>query len=229
MKLEKTDIIKIVILLLVFGGGITGAYYILKPAPTLPVYNPSDLNPRLVDKALQNKGRKHRVLPFQLYNQYGDTITQADLKGKIYVADFFFTTCPTICIDMARQKRRLQKALKDDPHFVLVSHTVTPEIDSIPVMRDYAERQGAIRGKWQLLTGPKKEIYRLARKSYFAVIDSGGTGGPEDFIHTENFVLVDPKKRIRGYYDGTSQKDVTRLLKDYRILHESFFPEEPLP
>jgi protein SCO1/2 len=226
MKLEKTDIIKIALLLLVFAGGITGAYYILKPEPELPVYNPSDLNPKLVDESLQNQGRHHRVLPFELYNQYGDTITEEDLAGQIYVADFFFTTCPTICIDMARQKRRLQKALQDDPHFTLVSHTVTPEIDSIPIMRDYAQRQGAIKGKWQLLTGPKKEIYRLARKSYFAVVDSGGTGGPEDFIHTENFVLVDPKNRIRGYYDGTSREEVTRLLEDYRLLRADFFPED---
>ena len=228
LHLKAADWWKIGILSAVFIGGVLASYQILKPEPRLPIYNPSDLNERLVDENLRSKGKDHRVLPFALYNQYGDTIHLDDVEDKIYVADFFFTTCPGICKDMAQQKRRLQKELKDDSLFALVSHTVTPGIDSVPVMQDYAERQGAIRGKWQLLTGPKEEIYRLARKSYFAVLDSaesGKDGSPEDFIHTENFVLVDPDQRIRGYYDGTSAEDIDRLLEDYAILRQEYRPE----
>jgi len=227
LKLKSADWWKIAILSAVFIGGVTASYQILKPEARLPIYNPSDLNSRLVDKSLQSQGKDHRVLPFELYNQYGDTVTLQDLEDNIYVADFFFTTCPTICKDMARQKRRLQRELKGDSLFRLVSHSVTPVMDSVPVMREYGRRQGAIRGKWQLLTGPKKEIYRLARRSYFAVLDSvesGKDGSPEDFIHTENFVLVDPDQRIRGYYDGTSAEDIDRLLEDYAILRKEYRP-----
>ena len=221
MKMQKSDWLKIIVLLIIFGGGLIFSYQILKPKPQLPVYNPSELDRRLVDKSIQRKGRGHRVLPFALLNQYGDTVTEESLEGKIYVADFFFTTCPGICKDMAVEKRRLQGVYKDDKQIVLVSHTVTPEADSVPIMREYADLQGAIEGKWHLLTGDKPQIYKLARQSYFAVLDEGGNGDEDDFIHTENFVLVDPNKRIRGFYDGTSTKDVDRLIEDIRILKET--------
>jgi protein SCO1/2 len=224
LNLSPTDWLRITVLVLVFIGGITGSYYILKPKPRLPVYNPSELDRRLVDSSLQRKGRNHRTLPFSLVNQFGDTITEAILEGKIYVADFFFTVCPDICKDMAVQKRRLQEVFKDDSLFVLVSHSVTPEMDSVPVMKAYGERQGAIKGKWHLLTGDKVQIYKLARQSYFAIFDEGGNGDESDFIHTENFVLIDKEKRIRGYYDGTSAEDVDRLIKDYQILKAEYQP-----
>ena len=220
MKMSKGDKWKVGIIILIFIAGLAISYQILKPEERLPIYNPSQLDPRLVDKDLQNKGKDHHTLPFALLNQYGDTVTDKDLNGKIYVADFFYTTCPGICKDMASQKRRLQEVFKDDDQFVLVSHSVTPEIDSVPVMRKYAELQGAIKGKWQLLTGDKPQIYKLARQSYFAVIDDGGNGDEDDFIHTENFVLIDPQKRIRGYYDGTSEKEIDKLIKDVKILEE---------
>ncbi|MGB0176459.1 MAG: SCO family protein [Owenweeksia sp.] len=220
MKIQRSDWIKLTAVLVIFAIGLVSSYYILKPKPRLPVYNPSELDERLVDPELQGQGRNHRVLPFKLINQYGDTITEQNLEGKIYVADFFFTTCPGICKDMAVQKRRLQSVFEDDPEFVLVSHTVTPEIDSIPVMREYAGLQGAIKGKWQLLTGDKPQIYKLARQSYFAIFDEGGEGDESDFIHTENFILVDPSKRIRGFYDGTSEDEVDRLIKDIAVLKE---------
>ncbi len=221
MKMQRADWIKIILVLIVFGSGLTASYYMLKPQRKLPVYNPSELDRRLVDESIQRQGRNHRTLPFALLNQYGDTITEKNLEGKIYVADFFFTTCPGICKDMAVQKRRLQTALKDDDQFVLVSHSVTPEIDSVPVMKEYAELQGAIRGKWHLLTGDKPQIYKLARQSYFAVLDEGGNGDENDFIHTENFILIDPQKRIRGFYDGTSKEDVNRLIEDIELLKVS--------
>ena len=222
MKLNTYDWIKIILIILVFGGGVVGSYYILKPEPSLPIYNPSDLDPRLVNDSLQRKGRNHRVMDFKLVNQFGDTITQADLEGKIYVADFFFTVCPDICKDMAAQKRRLQEELRDEKDFAIVSHSVTPKMDSVAVLHKYGELHGAIRGKWHLLTGSTKQIYKLARRSYFAVLDEGGKGDEADFIHTENFVLVDPKKRIRGYYDGTSAEAVNQLIEDYQILKKEF-------
>ena len=218
MKMHKFDWLKIAVVLIIFGGGLIFSYQILKPKPKLPIYNPSQLDKRLVDESVRGQGRGHRVLPFQLVNQYGDTITEQNLEGKIYIADFFFTTCPGICKDMAVEKRRLQDAFKDDDQIIIVSHTVTPETDSVPVMRNYAELQGAIQGKWELLTGDKPQIYKLARQSYFAVMDEGGNGDEMDFIHTENFVLVDPNKRIRGFYDGTSREDVDRLIRDIAVL-----------
>lgn len=222
VKLNLTDYLRIGILLLVFVVGIIGSYFILKPEPRLPIYNPSELDDRLVAKDLQAVGRNHRVLPFGLLNQFGDSITDADMEGKIYVADFFFTICPDICKDMAVQKRRLQEVMKDEADFAILSHSVTPEMDSVPVIKAYADMQGAIPGKWHILTGDKPQIYNLARRSYFAIFDKGGNGDEADFIHTENFVLVDKEKRIRGYYDGTSEEDVNRLIADYAILKAEY-------
>lgn len=221
--MSKSDVLKIGVILTIFVGGLTASYFILKPKKQLPVYNPSQLDERLVDPSLQRQGKGHHTLPFKLVNQNGDTITEQTLENKIFVADFFFTTCPGICKDMAVQKRRLQEEFIDDDHFMLVSHSVTPEMDSVPVMHEYAELQGAKAKTWQLLTGDKPQIYKLARQSYFAVIDEGGNGDESDFIHTENFVLVDPNKRIRGFYDGTSEEEVTRLIEDIAILEDEFY------
>lgn len=222
VKLTSTDWLRIAVLVLVFVGGITGSYYILKPKPKLPIYNPSELDRRLVAEDLRGIGRNHKVLPFGLLNQEGDSITDADTEGKIYVADFFFTVCPDICKDMAVQKRRLQEILKNEAEFMILSHSVTPEMDSVPVIKAYADLHGAIPGKWHILTGDKPQIYNLARRSYFAIFDEGGNGDEADFIHTENFVLVDKQKRIRGFYDGTSAEDVDRLVEDYYILKAEY-------
>jgi len=212
--------------LLVFGIivaiGVAIGYFILDEERRLPVFQPADINSELVDESIREQRENHHVLPFQLTDQFGRTITLDSLKGRIFVADFFFTTCPDICKDMAEQKRRLQDEMRDDPNFAIVSHSVTPEIDSVEVMHAYGERQGAIKGRWYLLTGEKTEIYRLARKSYFAVVDGGGDGGPYDFIHTENFVLVDPLGQLRGFYDGTSADDVDRLISDIAVLRMEF-------
>lgn len=224
MKMHKYDWLKIGVILVIFGGGLIFSYQILKPKRQLPIYNPSQLDRRLVDESIQRKGTGHRTLPFKLVNQYGDTITEKNVEDKIFIADFFFTTCPSICRDMAVEKRRLQDVFKDDDQIMILSHTVTPEMDSVPVMYEYAQMQGAIKGKWELLTGDKPQIYKLARQSYFAVMDEGGNGDESDFIHTENFVLVDPNKRIRGFYDGTSKEDVDLLIADIAILKEEFKP-----
>jgi len=222
INLTSTDYLRIGILVLVFVVGITGSYYILKPEERLPIYNPSELDKRLVAEELRQVGINHKVLPFALQNQFGDTLTEADLEGKIYVADFFFTVCPDICKDMAVQKRRLQEALREEKDFAILSHSVTPEMDSVPVIKAYADLQGAIPGTWHILTGDKPQIYNLARRSYFAIFDQGGNGDEADFIHTENFILVDKLKRIRGYYDGTSAEDIDRLIKEYEILKREY-------
>ncbi len=224
VNLSSTDYLRIAIMVLVFVVGVTGSYLILKPEPRLPIYNPSEIDRRLVAEDLRDKGIDHKVLDFKLVNQFGDSISDADMEGKIYVADFFFTVCPDICKDMAIQKRRLQEALKGEEDFMILSHSVTPDYDSVPVIKAYADLQGAIPGKWHILTGDKPQIYDLARRSYFAIFDQGGNGDEADFIHTENFVLIDKQKRIRGYYDGTSEEDVDRLIEDFAILKAEYNP-----
>ena len=199
---------------------IYGIYTILVPDKKLPIYNPADVNPRLVDESLIHVRRNHKVLDFSLIDQNGDTITQNDYQNKIYVADFFFTRCMTICPIMTTNMEKLQAEFINDDEIMFLSHSVTPDIDSVSVLRAYADKKGVIDSKWHITTGDKKHIYNLARKSYFAVLDEGD-GGLQDFIHTENFVLVDQKRRIRGYYDGTSIDDMQRLIADIYILKGS--------
>ena len=218
INLKPSEWLKIGVLILVFVVGSTAAYQILQPKPRLPIYNPSDLNPAVVDDDLERVGRGHRIGDFDLVDQWGNKADSSLLQGKIYVADFFFTTCPTICIDMGANFQRIQETYKDEDRFHLVSHTVMPEIDTVEVMHIYGERMGAIKGKWHLLTGEKRELYRMARREYFAVMEQGTSFDEHDFIHTENVILVDEKKRIRGFYDGTSDLDIDRLIGDIQIL-----------
>ena len=193
------------------GIGIT--YVILRPSDELPVYHPNQLDPRLVDPSVKGAKGEHHILDFNLIDQFGGRFTLADVGDRIIVSDFFFTTCPTICPKMTVQMERVQDAYKDEDRLILLSHSVTPEMDSVPVLAAYAELHRADPERWRFLTGDRKQIYALARQSYFAAMDEGD-GGPDDFVHTENFVLVDPQRRIRGFYDGTSPKDVDRLIAD---------------
>jgi len=188
-------------------------YNVLKPAKSLPVYNPSDVNPELVDSTVQYIAREHTIADFSFINQNGKTITQKDYQGKIYVADFFFTTCGSICPIMTTNMVSVQKAFLNNPKVMLLSHTVTPEIDSVSVLKKYALKKGVVDSKWNLVTGNKKDIYSLARKSYLAV-KLGKPSELYDMVHTENFVLVDSQKRVRGFYDGTKKDEVKRLIDD---------------
>jgi protein SCO1/2 len=197
--------------------GIYTFYRLLTPEERLPVFSPVDVNPRLVDASLHHVKKNHKISDFELVNQNGATVTQATFDNKIYVADFFFTRCGTICPLMTSHMYALQNAFLNDEEVLLLSHSVTPVLDSVPVLKRYAENKGVLAAKWHLVTGPKKQIYDLARKSYFAVLDEGD-GGEQDFIHTEQFVLVDQKKRIRGYYDGTDPKEIQRILTDIALL-----------
>jgi protein SCO1/2 len=186
---------------------------------SLPIFNPSDFNPELVDKAMQSNNKYHTVLDFNLINQNGDTITQKAYEGKIYVTDFFFTNCLTICPIMTNNMNKIQNTFLNVNDVMLLSISVTPEIDSISVLREYANRKEVIDTKWHITTGKKKHIYELARKSYFAVVEQGD-GGLQDFIHTPNFILIDKDKQIRGIYDGTNDADVQRVIEDIQILLE---------
>ncbi len=196
-------------------------YQALKPEKRLPVYQPSMVNPELVDSTLVYVKKYHSIADFKLINQNGDTISQADYADKIYIADFFFTTCPTICPVMTANMADIQQIIKGDDEVMLLSHSVTPEIDSVPQLKKYALEKGVIDAKWNLVTGDKKQIYELARKSYLAVL-TDGDGGPYDMIHTENFILVDKERRIRGFYDGTSSDEVAQLLEDLKVLKSSY-------
>ena len=194
-------------------------YSALKPAKSLPIYNPADVNPELVDSTVQYKSKYHTIADFSFVNQNGDTITQKDYEGKIYVADFFFTTCGSICPKMSVNLEEVQKAFATNPKVKLLSHTVFPETDSVPVLKAYAKKHNVIDAKWNLVTGDKKEIYAMARKSYLAV-KLGKPSELYDMVHTENFVLVDTKRRVRGFYDGTNKEDIKRLIEDIRFLTE---------
>jgi len=156
-----------------------------------------------------------------LTNQNGEITTEKDYQNKIYVADFFFTTCPSICPKMTVNMGLIQKEIVDDDQVMLLSFSVTPQIDSVPQLKKYALENGVIDSKWNLLTGDKKQIYTLARKSFLAV-ENDGDGGPYDMIHTENFILVDPEKRIRGFYDGTDTQAMETLLSDIQLLKKEY-------
>ena len=192
-------------------------YQLLKPAPTLPIYQPDMVNKELVDTTVQYVRKYHKVPDFKLVNQNGDTITQKDYEDKIYIADFFFTTCQGICPIMTDHMVKIQKEFKDDPEVLLLSHSVTPEIDSVAQLKKYAEEKGVIDEKWNLVTGDKKQIYDLARKSYL-VAKSQGNGGKYDMVHTENFALIDKNKQVRGFYDGTNPEAIEQLVEDVKLL-----------
>ena len=196
-------------------------YNALQPVKLLPVYSPVMVNSELVAEEIQHVRKYHTIADFSLTNQNGETITQEDYKGKIYIADFFFTTCPTICPIMTKNMVDLQKALGKDSDVMLLSHSVTPEIDSVAQLKKYTIEKGVDDRNWNLVTGDKKQIYELARKSYLAV-KTDGDGGPFDMIHTENFILVDKDKRIRGFYDGTKKEDMDKIMADIEILKNSY-------
>jgi protein SCO1/2 len=191
-------------------------WWFLTPPATLPIYQPSDLNPALVDPAVRTK-EDHHILPFTLLNQQGDTVRLGDVSGQVLVVDFFFTRCATICPALTKNMKRVQDRYLDDDRVRLLSHSVTPKMDSVEVLLQYADRHGVENRRWWLLTGAKTEVYRLARKSYFAALDEGD-GGLQDFVHTENVVLIDQLGRLRGFYDGTDLGEMNQLVGDLDFL-----------
>jgi protein SCO1/2 len=192
----------------------------------LKIYSPIDVNPALVDSSLHEKRKDHSISDFSFLNQLGDTIRKSDVSGHIFVADYFFTTCGGICPKMTTQLQRVHQEFLNDPHFLILSHTVNPKIDTVEVMYKYAERFGADHSKWWFLTGSKADLYTMARKSYLVVPDEADPnfehGAESDFIHTENFVLIDPDGRIRGMYDGTNAAEVSELIRDVYDLKKEY-------
>ena len=217
MKLfRKRDILPVSVFAVFSLIAISIFYSILKSKETLPIYQPAQVNSKLVDTSVAHRIKYHTISDFNLINQNGDIITQAFYDDKIYVADFFFTTCQSICPVMTKNMKKVQDKLINDKEILLLSHSVTPEIDSVEQLKRYAISHQINDDKWNLVTGDKKQIYNLARKSYLAVEDN--PIGEYDMIHTENFILIDKKKQIRGFYDGTLELEIARLLDDIEIL-----------
>jgi protein SCO1/2 len=220
-KYKKLSIFFVGLLVVIFI-----AIYTLLNRKTLPIITPRDVNPELVDSLVQHIGYNHKIAPFAFINQNGKKITNKDYEGKIYVADFFFTTCQTICPKMTDNMVWLQNKIKDNPKVKLLSHSVFPDEDTVEVLKKYAKEKGVLDEKWNLVTGNQQEIYKIARQSYLVV----KTGKPEelyDMVHTENFVLVDQKGRIRGFYNGLNidktvkgEKNLTQLVEDIEFLSE---------
>ncbi len=197
-------------------------YQLLKVPQRLPVLQPTSVNKELVDTTVQYVKKYHKIADFELVNQNGDTITHNDYANTIYVADFFFTTCQTICPIMTDHMVKIQEELARDTIVKLLSHSVIPEYDTPEVLKKYALQKGVNDKKWNLVTGNRNQIYALARKSYLAAKDV--PGGNQELVHTENFMLIDKKRQIRGYYDGTLPDDVDRLLVDITILKQEYAP-----
>jgi len=214
---------RIAFLALLFAVCVPLGYYLMnqKPVSVLPIINPIDVQEEMVDPELLRVGQGHKVGNFSFQNQNNQTITEQNVKGKIYVAEYFFTTCKSICPIMNVQMQRIQKAIIGNQNVKILSFTVDPETDTMEEMKRYATSHKAINGQWHFLTGKKADLYNLARKSFFvlkpAEAQNLGDAG-SDFIHTNNFVLVDGQGRIRGYYDGTSEKEVSTLIKDIERL-----------
>ena len=184
----------------------------------LPYYNEATFTPIWLGENERKAKDLHKIAPFSLINQEGDTITEKTFEGKIYVTDFFFTFCPGICPKMTANMGRLQDAFLTDKDVLLLSHSVTPERDSVPVLKEYAENKGIISSKWHLATGNQEEIYRLGRLEYFVEEDLGITKNVDEFLHTENFVLVDKNRHIRGIYNGLNKSSINQLIADIKTL-----------
>jgi len=187
----------------------------------LPFYKEATFTPYWLDAKSEAADIMHRIPKFNLVNQLGEEVTEETFKDKIYVADFFFTTCPGICPKMTANMMVLQEAFLEDDDVLLLSHSVTPETDSVSTLKRYAETKGVIDRKWHLVTGDRKQIYDLGRQAYFAEEDLGVDKTEDDFLHTENFVLIDKNRHIRGIYNGLNTS-VQQLIADVKTLqHEN--------
>lgn len=181
----------------------------------LPFYDTPDFTPKW---EMLNENTFHKIRPFKLLSQENISFTEKDMEGKICVADFFFTTCPGICPKMTNNLADVQKEFMNDDEIVLLSHSVTPEKDSVAVLKKYAKEKSVNSKRWKLLTGNKNEIYDLGRKYYFVEEDEGVMKGNDVFLHTENFVLIDKQRHIRGIYNGLDPSSIKNLIRDIKIL-----------
>ena len=209
----------IFIILVLFG--ILGWINFIPKTITLPILNPEDIDPNLIDTTLVFGNHEHRIPDFKFHDQEGRTITQDEFNNKIYVANFFFTTCPSICPTLMKHTKLIQDEFIDDDNILLISHTVYPEHDSVQVLNAFAELNGINSEKWHLVTGNKHDIYELSRKGYFA-ISYNPSRGKDAFIHTENVILIDQERRIRGIYTGTRLHEINRLIEDIYTLKKEY-------
>ena len=185
---------------------------------TLPFFNSAEFTPEWISETSDQYATIHKIPAFKFTNQEGKYVTNKTYEGKIYVVDFFFTSCPGICPRLAKNMGALQATFKDDKEVLLLSHSVTPVKDSVPVLKEYALENNVDSTKWNLVTGPKREIYDIARKAYFADEDFVKTQDEDAFIHTENFILIDKKGRIRGVYNGTLAVETERIVRHIKLL-----------
>ena len=197
-------------------------FFILNPKEKpLPIINPVDVNPEMVDSSISRKGFGHTIGDFSFTDQNGKEFSSNEMTGKVCVVEYFFTTCGTICPKMNEQMMRIHNEFKTNPNVLMLSFTVDPETDTVEQMKRYADGHGADAKQWRFLTGKKEALYHVARTSFFvlkpAEAENQGDAG-SDFIHTNNFVLIDQKKQIRGYYDGTSPTEVDQLMHDINRL-----------
>lgn len=213
----KNSIVLIICFLLTYGCK-NKEEDVVSRVETLPYYNDPTFTPKWFVKDSDSLKNFHKIANFSLTNQDGITITNQTFENKIYITDFFFTTCPGICPKMTASMIDLQKEFIADDEVLLLSHSVTPETDSIATLKEYALNNKIDPTKWHLVTGNRKEIYDLGRKSYFVEEDLGKTKTPDDFLHTENFVLIDKNKHIRGIYNGLNPNDIIQLIADIKTL-----------
>ena len=186
----------------------------------LPYYNDESFTPHWLTPNSEEEKQFHKIPDFKLVDQLGDTLTQKSFEDKVYITDFFFTTCPGICLKMTNNMTKVQEAFLDNPEVAILSHSVTPSIDSVSVLKTYAEKNGVIDSKWHLVTGDKTEIYNLGRNEYFVENDLGIPKDINDFLHTENFLLIDKNKHIRGIYNGLNRASIAQLITDVEALLE---------
>jgi len=186
----------------------------------LPYYNDESFTPHWITPNTQEEKQFHKIPDFKLVDQLGDTLTQKSFENQIYITDFFFTSCPGICLKMTNNMTKVQEAFLDNDEVAILSHSVTPSIDSVSVLKTYAEKNGVIDSKWHLVTGDKNEIYNLGRNEYFVENDLGIPKDINDFLHTENFLLIDKNRHIRGIYNGLNRASIAQLITDAEALLE---------
>ena len=216
---------RVLAVFIIFVSGVCAILYInysFMKIKKLPVLSPCDVNPELYDTSLYRNCIGHKIKNFNLIDQLNRKVTLENLKDKIVIADFFFVSCPSICPLMTKNLKKVHDRFKNNTDILILSHTVWPEMDSVEILFEYANRYNVNHDTWRFLTGKKKELYRMARKSYLVAPDLNDRnfihGSSADFIHTENIVLVDTKQRIRGFYDGTDAEDLNTLLVDIESL-----------
>lgn len=206
------------VLLCLFGCGETAS---TKQA-TLPYYDEASFTPHWFDAPTDVPVNFHKIPSFTLLDQNGQVITEDTVEGKLYVANFFFTACPGICPMTMSNMAKVQKAFEEDEDILFLSHSVTPEKDSVAALQAFAQKMHALSSKWYLVTGDREQIYNLGKNFYFAEEDLGETDQVESrdaaFLHTESFFIIDQDRRIRGVYNGMNTASVTQLIADVRAL-----------